>query len=185
MDLLSYLSHISTTFNCCYAVTKSFQTFYDPMVCSMPGFPVLHCLPDFMQTQVHWVGHAIQPSHPLSPHSTPALSLSQHQGFSNEVALCIRWAKFWSFKLNISPSYEYSGLISFRVGWLDLLALQGLWRVFFSTRIQKHQFFGAQPSLWSNSHIRTWLLEKSWLWIYGPLLMKWCLCFSIPCLGLS
>ena len=142
----------------------------DPMVCSMPGFPVLHCLPIFAQTQVHWVGHAIRPSHPLSPRSTPALSLSQHQGFSNELALLIRWAKYWSFKLNISPSNEYSGLISLRVGWLDILALQGLLRVFFNTRIQKHQFFGAQPSLWSNSQICTLLLEKPQLWLDGPLL---------------
>ena len=148
-----------------------------------PGFPVLHCLPDFAQTQVQWVSHAIQPSHPLSPCSTPALNLSHHQGFSNELALHIRWAKYWSFNLNISPSSEHSVLISIRVGWIDLV-LQGLCRVFSGTKIQKHQFFGAQPSLWSNFHIHTWLLEKSWLWLCGPLLMK-CLCFLIHCLGLS
>ena len=116
--------------------------------------------PRVCSNSYHWVGDVIQSSHPLSPPSPPALSLSQHQGFSNELALRIKWAKCWSLKLNISPSNEYSGLISFRVGWLDLLALQGLWRVLFSTRIQKHQFFGAQLSLWSNSHICTWLLEK-------------------------
>ena len=152
MDLLPYSSHISTTFNCCYSITKSFLTFCDPVVCSRPGFPVLHCLPDFAQTQVQWVSHAIQPSHPLSPCSTPALNLSHHQGFSNELALHIRWAKYWSFNLNISSSSEHSVLISIRVGWLDLLVLQGLCRVFSGTKIQKHQFFGSQLSLWSNSH---------------------------------
>ena len=95
------------------------------MVCSMPGFPVLHCLPIFAQTQVHWVGHAIRPSHPLSPRSTPALSLSQHQGFSNELALHVRWPKAWSFSFSISPSSEHTGLISLRIEWFDLLAVQG------------------------------------------------------------
>ena len=79
--------------------------------------------------------------------------------FSNESALHIRWPKYWSF--SISPSNEYSGLISFRSDWFDLLAVQRtLYRVFSSTTIQKHQFFSTQPSLWFSSHIRTWLLEK-------------------------
>ena len=80
--------------------------------------------------------------------------------FSNELALHIRWPKDWSFSLSISPSNDSSGLISFRIDWFDLLAVQGLSRVFSNTIVQKHQFFGAQPSLWSNSHICTWLLEK-------------------------
>ena len=75
--------------------------------------------------------------------------------FSNESALRIRWPKYWSFSFSISPSNEYSGLISFRIDWFDLLGVQGTPRVFFSTTIQKDQFFGAQPSLWSNSHIYT------------------------------
>ena len=75
----------------------------------------------------------------------------------------------------------------FPLGLTDLISLQckGLSRVFSSTTIQKHQFFGAQPSLWSNSLICTWLLEKPSLWLYGPLLVKWCLCILIRCLGLS
>ena len=88
--------------------------------------------------------------------------------FSNKSALHIRWPKYWSF--SISPFNEYSGLISFRIDWFDLLAVQGLSRVFSNTT-QKHQFFSAQPSLWSNSHICTWLLEK----LYGYLSAKWCL----------
>ena len=75
--------------------------------------------------------------------------------FSNESVLRIRWPKDWSFSFSISPSKEYSGLISFRMDWLDLLAIQGDSRVFSNTTVQKHQFFGAQLSLWSNSHIHT------------------------------
>ena len=95
------------------------------MDCSTPGLPVHHQLPEFMQTHVHRVGDAIQPSHPLSSPSPPAHNLSQHQVFSNESALHIRWPKYWSFSFNISPSNESSGLISFRMDWLDLLAVQG------------------------------------------------------------
>ena len=80
--------------------------------------------------------------------------------FSNESTLRIRWPKYWSFSFSISPSNEHPGLISFRMDWLDLLAVQGLSRVFSNTTIQKHQFFGAQLSSQSNSHIHTWPLEK-------------------------
>ena len=80
--------------------------------------------------------------------------------FSNESALHIRWPKYWSFSFNISPSSEHPGLISFRMDWLDLLAVHGLSRVFSNTTVQKHQFFSTQLSLQSNSHIHTWPLEK-------------------------
>ena len=100
-------------------------TLCNPVYCSTPGFPVHHQLPEFTQTHVHWVGDAIQPSHPLSSPFPPALNLSQHQGLLNESVLLIRWSKYWSCSFNISPSNEYSGLISFRVDWLDLLAVQG------------------------------------------------------------
>ena len=92
---------------------------------SMPGLHVHHHLPEFMQTHVHQVDDAIQLSHPLSSPFPPALNRSQHQGFSKESALPIRWPKYWSFSFSISPSNEYSGLISFRKDWLDLLAVQG------------------------------------------------------------
>ena len=92
---------------------------------STPGLPLHHQLLEFTQTHVHQVSDAIQPSHLLSFPSPPALNLSQHQGFSNESALHIRWLKYWSFSFNISPSNEHSGLISFRMDWLDLLAVQG------------------------------------------------------------
>ena len=102
------------------SVTQSCPTVYDPMDCSTPGLPVHHQVPEFTQTHVHWVSDAIQPSHPLLYPSPPAFNLSQHQSLFKWVSSCIRWPKYWSF--SISPSNEYSGLISFRVDWLDLLA---------------------------------------------------------------
>ena len=95
------------------------------MHCSTPGLPVHHQLPELAQTHVHQAGDAIQPSHPLSFSSPPAPNPSQHEVFSNESALGMRWPKYWSFSFNISPSNEYSGLISFRMDWVDLLAVQG------------------------------------------------------------
>ena len=106
------------------SVAQLDPTLYQPMDCSTPGFPVHHQVPEFTQTHVHWVGDAIQPSHPLSSPSPPAFNQSQHQVFSDESVLCIRWPKYWSFSFNISPSNEYSGLISFRMNWFDLLAVQ-------------------------------------------------------------
>ena len=105
------------------SVTRSCLTLCDPMDCSTPGLPVYHQLPELAQTHIHQVSDAIQPSHPLSSLS-PALNLSQHQ--------CLFQCQFfasggqsWSFNFSISPSNEYSGLISFRIDWLDLLAVQG------------------------------------------------------------
>ena len=92
---------------------------------STPGLPVHHQLPEFTQTHIHRVSDTIQPSHALSSPSPPALNLSQHRVFSNKSALCIRWPKYWSFSFSISPSNEHPGLISFRMDWLDLLAVQG------------------------------------------------------------
>ena len=107
------------------SVTQSCPTLCDSMDCSTPGLPVHHQLPEFTQTHVHWVSHAIQPSHPLSSPFLPTFNLSQHQGLFKESVLCIRWPKYWSFSFNISPSKEHPGLISFRMDWLDLLAVQG------------------------------------------------------------
>ena len=95
------------------------------MDCSTPGLPVHHQLPEFTQTHVHWVGDAIQPSYPLSSPSPPVFNLSQHQGLFNESPLRMRWPKYWSFSFNMSPSNEHPGQISFRMDWLDHLAVQG------------------------------------------------------------
>ena len=144
---------------CCCSTAKSCLTLCDPMVCSTPDFPVLHYLSEFAQTHVHWGGDAIQPSCPMLPHSPPAFNLSQHQGLFHESVLHIRWPEYWSFSFSISPSSEYSGLISFRGGLISLLSKSLSW-VFSNTIFLKHQFFDAQPSLWSNSYICTWQLEK-------------------------
>ena len=97
----------------------------DPMNYSTPGLPVHHPLPEFTQTHVHRVRDAIQPSHPLSSPSPPAPIPPRIRVFSNESTLCMRWPKYWSFSFSIIPSKEIPGLISFRIDWLDLLAVQG------------------------------------------------------------
>ena len=95
-----------------------------PQNCNMPGFPVLHNLPEFAQTHVHWIGDAIQQSHLVSsPLFLPSIFPSIRV-FSNELALLIRWQKHWTFSFSISPFNEYSSLISFRTDWSDLLAVQ-------------------------------------------------------------
>ena len=108
------------------SVAKSCLTLCDPMDCSMPGFPVHHQLPEFTQTLVHWVGDAIQPSQPLrSPLLLMPSIFPSVRIFSNKQALHIKWWKYWSFSFSFSPSNEYSGLISFRIDWFNLLAIQG------------------------------------------------------------
>ena len=125
------------------------------MECSTPGFPVLHHLPELAQIHVHQV---VMPCNHLVlcdpllflPSIFPSIRV-----FSNESALCISWPKYWSFSFSISPSNEYLGLISFRIDWVDLLAVQGTLKSLLQHIVQKHQFFSAQPSLRSNSHIHT------------------------------
>ena len=107
-----------------HVVAPSCLTVCDPMDCTTPGFLFLHHLLELAQTHVHWVSDVIQPSHPLSSPSPPAFSLSQHQGLFQELALRIRWSKYWSFSFSISPSNEHSGLIFSRIDWFDLLALE-------------------------------------------------------------
>ena len=104
--------------------SQSHLTLCNPMDSSTPGFPGHHQLPELTQTHVHWVGDAIQPSQPLPSPSPPALNLSQHQGLFQLVSSSHQVPKYWSFSFSISPSNEYSGLISFRMDWLDLLAVQ-------------------------------------------------------------
>ena len=118
---------------------------------STPGFPVHHHLTEFTQTHVHRASDDIQPSHPLSslpllPPIPPSIRV-----FSNESTLHMRWPKYWSFSFSISPSSEHPGLISFRMDWLDFLAVQGTLKIFSSTTVQKHRFFSAQLSSQSNS----------------------------------
>ena len=122
------------------------------MNCRMPGLPVLHHLPDHAQTHVHRVSDAIQPSYPLLSPSTSAFNVSSIRVFSNELALHIRWPKYWSFSFSISSSNGYSGLISSRIDWFDFLAVQGtlkslLWHHSSKTSIlQGSAFFVVQLS---------------------------------------
>ena len=110
------------------SVAQSCPTLLDPMNRSTPGLPVHHQLPEFTQTHIHRVSDAIQPSHPPSSPSPPAPNPSQHQSLSNKSTLLRRWPKYWSFSFSIIPSKEIPGLISYRMDWLDLLAVQGTLR---------------------------------------------------------
>ena len=107
------------------SVSQSCLTLCNPTDCSMPGLPVHHQLLEVIQTHVHWVRDAIQPSHPLSSLLLLASIFPIITVFSNESVLHIRWPKNWSFSFSISPSNEYSGLISFRMDTLDLIVVQG------------------------------------------------------------
>ena len=129
-------------------VALSYLTLCNPMDCTgTPGLPVHHQLPEFTQTHVYWsmmLSNHLILCHPLllPPSVFPSIRV-----FSNESVLRIRWPKYCSFSFNISPSNEYSGLISFRIFWFDLLAVKGFSRVFSDTTVQKHQFYGTQLSL--------------------------------------
>ena len=107
------------------SVAQLCPTLCDPMNRSTPGLPVHHQLPEFTQTHIHRVGDAIQPSHPLSPLLLLPPIPPSIRVFSNELTLRVRWPKYWSFSFSISPSNEHPGLISFRMDWLDLHAVQG------------------------------------------------------------
>ena len=135
------------------SVAQSCPTLCDPMNCSTPGLPVYHQHLEFTQTHVH---RSVLPSSHLIlcrpllllPPILPSIRV-----FSNESTLRMRWPKYWSFSFNISPSKEHPGLISFRMDWLDLLAVQGTRKSFSNTTVQKHQFFSGQFSSQSNSRI--------------------------------
>ena len=116
-------NHSSLQFS---SVTESYPTLWYPMDCSTPGLPVHHQLLEFTQTHIHWIGDAIQPSHPLSSLLLLPSIFPRIRVFSNESVLCTRWPKYWSFSFSISLSNEHSGLISFRMDWLDLLAVEGI-----------------------------------------------------------
>ena len=124
------------------------------MNCNTLGFPVHHQLLEPAQTHVHPVSDAIQPSHPLSSPLPPAFNLPSIRVFSSESVLCIRWLKYWSFSFRISPSNEYSELISFRMDWLDLLAVQGTLK-----SLLQHQYFGHLMQR-TNSFEKTLMLGK-------------------------
>ena len=155
------------------SVAQLCLTLCDPMNCSTPGLPVHHQLPEFTETHVHWVCDAIQTSHPLSSPSPPAPNPSQHQSLfhwvnsSHEVA---KGQERWALA-SFLPKKSQGWSPSEWTGWISLQSKR-LSRVFSNTIVQKHQFFGAQLSSQSNSHIHTWPLEKPKPWLDGPLLAK-------------
>ena len=147
LEIFSSLSSVQFSHSVCL-------TLCNPMDCSTPGLPVHHQLLEFAQTHAHGVSDAIQPSHPLLSPSPLAFNLSQHQSLFQGVSSSHQVAKVLEFQLHISPSKEYSGLISFRIDWFDFLssARDSLEnprdsQVFSNTTAQKHYFFGAQLSL--------------------------------------
>ena len=149
--LITWETHVRVC--CCRSVAQSCPTICDPINCSTPGFPVLYHFPEVAQTHVHWISDAIQPSHPLSP----AFSFCP-QSFPASVSFPVSWL-FASGDQSIGTSASASILPMniqdwFLLGLTDLITLvfKGLSRVFCSLTIWKHQFFGAWPSLWSNSH---------------------------------
>ena len=158
MFILDFAGYLPNTLNMlkifwafCFSVSQACPSLRDPMGCSTSGFPVLHHLPELAQAHVHWVSDTIQPSCPLSPPS-PAFNLSQHQGLFQWVSSSHQVAKVLELQLQhssfpwlFSVPLELTGLISFQS--------KGLSRVFSNTTVQKYQFFGTQPSLYSNSHI--------------------------------
>ena len=147
-------------FNIDYSsVAQSCPTLCDPMNCSQPGLPVHHQLLEFTQTHVHWVSDAIPPSHLRSP-TSPVLSLSQHQSLPMSQLFTSGGQSIGVSALtSVLPmnTQDWSPLVW--TGWISLQS-KGLSRVFSNTTVQKHQFFGIQPSSLSNSHIHTWPLEK-------------------------
>ena len=155
------------------SVTQSCLTLCDCMVCSTPGFPAHHQLAEIAQTHIRWVSEAIQPSHPLSSPSSPAfqsfpasLSFPMSQFFSSGDQSIGALPSASVLPMNIQHWFPL-----WWIGWISLQS-KGLSRVFSNTAAQKHQFFSAQLSLWSNSYIHIWLLEKPELWPYRPFLTK-------------
>ena len=154
LEKLVYIKHLEFS-----SVAQLCPTVCDPVDCSTPGLPVCHQFPEFTPTHVHWVGDAIQPSHPLS-FSSHLQSLPASGSFQMSQL-------FPSGGQSIGVSASTSDLPMniqdrFPLGWTAWISLQskGLSRVLSNTTVQKHQFFSTQLSLWSNSHIHTWLLEK-------------------------
>ena len=164
---------------------QSCLTLCGPMDHSTPGLPVYHQLLEFTQTHVHWVSDANKPSLPLSSLFPPTFIFPSTRVFSNESALCIRWPKYQSFSFNINPSNEHSGQISFRMDWLDLLAVQGTLKSLFQNHSSKASvlwhsaFFSVQLS---HPYMTTGKTIALMRWTFVGFLMS---CFLKCCIGWS
>ena len=147
----------------------------DPVDCGMPVSSVLHCLPEFAQILVHWLRDAIQPSYPSLPLFFLTSIFPSVRIFSNELALCIRWPEYWGFIFSISPSNEYSGLISFRIDWFGLLAFQGIVKSLLQHNSSKASilscsaFFKVQLS---HSYMTTWKILTLTRWTFVSKVMS-------------
>ena len=155
------------------------------MDCSMPGLPVHHQIPELLKLisiEPVMPSNHLNLCHPLlfPPSIFPSIRV-----FSNESVLHIRWPKYWSFSFSISPSNEYSGLISFRIDWFGLFTVQGTLKSLLQHHSSKASILQCSAFLMVLLYINTWPLEKPQLWLYGPLLAKWCFCFLVHYLDLS
>ena len=147
-------------FRCCCSVANSCPTLCNPMDYSTPDFPVLHYPLEFAQNHVI---ESMMPSRLLILCHPIVLLLSifpNIRDFSNESVVHITWPKYWSVSFSISSSSEYSGLISLKIDWFDLLLSNVLSGIFYNITVWRHQLFGTLPSLWSSSHNRTWPLGR-------------------------
>ena len=180
------LLHINTVcmWYCCCSVAKSCPTLCNPMKCSTPGSPIPHYLPEFAQIHVHWVSDAIHPSHPLLPSSLFVFNLSQHQGLFQWVGSSQQVAKVLELQLLISPYNEYSSLISIRIEWIDLIAVQGTLKSLLQHHSSKASILGHSALLMVQLSYPYLTTGKTKTLTNGPLLAKWCLCFLICCLGI-
>ena len=185
MSIQIICSFFELGYFCCCSVTRLYLTFCDPMDCSMPGSPVLHCLPEFVQIHVHWVSVMLSNHFLFCPNSLFLLPsvFPSIRVFFKESALHIRWPEYWSFSFSISPSSEYSGLIPLGLTF-NLLAVQGTLK----SLVQDHNSKGS--ILWCSTFFYDPTLylymttRKTIALPIGPLSAKWCLCFLICFLGL-
>ena len=160
LPILNPINFYYNIFSQFSSVTQSCPTLCDPMDCTLPGLPVYRQLPEFTQTHVHQDGDTIQPSHPLLSPFPPTFNLSQHQSLFQWVTLHMRGESTGVSALaSFLPKKSQGWSPSEWTGWISLQSKR-LSRVFSNTKLQKHQFFGAQPSSQSNSHIHTWPQEK-------------------------
>ena len=162
------------------SVAQLCPTLCDPIHRNKPGLPVHHQLPESTQTHVHWVGDAIQASHPLSSPSPSPSIFPSIRVFSNESALCIRWPKYWSFSFNIIPCNEHPGLmIPFRMDWLDLLPIQRTLKSLLQHHSSKASVLQRSAFFIVKALTRWTLVDKECLCFF------FCLYFLICCLGWS
>ena len=170
---------------CCHSVTKSCSILWEPTDCSMLGLPIPHNFPEFAQVHFHYIGDAIQPSHPLS-HSSPCyFSLWQHYSLFTWVSSSHQVAKVLEFQLHHQSFQGIFRLISFKIAWFYLPAVQGTLKSLLQHRSSKASI------LWRSGFFIVQLshpymtIGKTIASLDGPLLAKWCLCFVMRCLGLS